>query len=266
MTRLLISTLLLFATAAVGFAGSFDPAARHLPPLNATDRTRLAAGDRVSTFYEDPAGISLLPDTAYSAQIRASLTDLAPSIGVETLYLLPLPDDMTRQPDFLLRVYNVLRSISTMEGIEYYSASRDRMRVFYVESFAVADPESRRPIGDPLVTRVPAVDRVYAYQEDSSFGRNTYELRYRHHNGQLGLTMVNLTRMSYGILPLVRPGNLEIHLTVIPAREGLLFYGNCGVRVMGLFGMQDRVQASFQNRIDAIYRWFSSRISTEFAL
>lgn len=266
MTRLLISTLLLIVVTAAGFGDTFAPSSHHLPPLSATDQSWLASGERISRFYTEPADISLLPHTVHAADVRAALTRLEPSIGVEALYLLSLPHDVVQHPDFILRVYNVLRSISTMEGIEYYSASRDQMRVFYVESFVVADPESRRPIGDPLVTTVPAVDRVYAYQEDSSFGRNTYELVYRHRDNQLDLSMVNRTRMSYGILPLVRPGNLEIHLAVIPTRDGLLFYGNCGVRVISLFGMQDRVQASFQNRIDAIYRWFHSRIRSEFGL
>ncbi len=266
MTRILISTLLLTAVVAAGAAATFEPAERYFPPLTAADRTNLAAGKRVARFFDDPAQMELLPDTVYSAEIRASLIELAPSIGVEALYLLPLPDSLTQRPDFVLRTYNVLRSISTMEGIEYYSASRERMRVFYVESYVIDDPESRRAIRDPLVSEIPPRDRIYAYQEDSSFGRNSYELDYSHRRNQIGLSMVNLTRMSYGILPLVRPGNLEIHLAVIPTQDGLLFYGNCGVRVIGLFGMQDRVQASFQNRIDAIYRWFSARISSEFGL
>lgn len=266
MLRLLLSTLIgclwLAPLPALPFGTAQDP----LPPLSASETTSLRTGERVTRFYDHPDEIALLPETAFAAHILRSLDELEPRIGVETLYLLPLPSEVTGQPEFSLRLYNVLRSISTMEGIEYYSASRGRMRVFYVESYAIGGPQDRRRIADPLVGSVPPHDRIYAYQQDSSFGRNTYSLDYRHQAGQLGLTMVNLTRMSYGIVPLVGDGNLEIHLAIIPTTEGLLFYGNCGVRVIGLFGMQDRVQNSFSNRIDAIYRWFSSRVIREFGL
>ncbi|TVQ40973.1 MAG: hypothetical protein EA384_01515 [Spirochaetaceae bacterium] len=266
MRRLLFSTLLSCAVLLPLPAFSTGPAHRRLPALSPQQRALLNSGERVLHFYNQPRQIALLPDTVYGAAITASLHELAPRIGVEALYLLPMPAGLPQQDGFALRLYNVLRSVSTMEGIEYYSASRERMRVFYRESYIVADPGSRDRAPDPLVDIVPASDRQFAFQHDSSFGRNTYALDYRFESGQMGLTMINLTRMSYGILPLVGDRNLEIHLVVIPTDDGLLFYGNCGVRVIGLFGMQDRVQASFTNRIDAIYRWFDEQVRIEFGL
>ena len=266
MSRLLLSTLFACATLVSVSALSLGSTAELLPTVPPQQRVALISGERITHFYDDPAEISLIPITVHADRIRQSLVELSPRIGVEALYLLPLPPELLQQPDFALRLNNILRSVSTMEGIEYYSASREQMRTFYRESYVIDDPRSRQRIADPVVNEVPHFDRVFAFQHDSSFGRNTYALDYRYQSGQLGLTMVNLTRMSYGILPLVGQENLEIHLSVVPADEGLLFYGNCGVRLIGLFGMQDRVQSSFSNRIDAIYRWFSGRVRQEFEL
>jgi hypothetical protein len=147
-----------------------------------------------------------------------------------------------------------------MEGIEYYSASRERMRIFYEESYAIAGPDDREPIPDPLVSEVPREDRIHVFQRDSSFGANVYRVEYVRREDAYLMSMTNLTRMYYGILPVVAPENLEIHITVVETKDGYLFYGACGVSVISLFGLEDRAKDSFYNRIEAIYRWFRGRI------
>ena len=149
-----------------------------------------------------------------------------------------------------------------MEGIEYYSASRERMRIFYEESYVINNPDDRDHRDDPLVTEIPRTDNIYVYQRDSSFGRNVYSVEYRHRDDTFFMSMTNLTRMYYGIAPVVAPENLEIHLAVVETEEGYLFYGVTGVDVITLLGLEDRVKDSFSNRIEAIFRWFESRIES----
>lgn len=232
--------------------------------MTRSDRVALERGERITSFFSSASDVSLLPPTAFSETIIGRLHDLSPRLGVEALTLMRIPAETRSRPDFSLRLYNILRSISTMEGIEYFSASRNQMREFYIESYTVDDPSTRRRVPDALVPAVPADDTVFAFQRDSTFGRNVYEITYREENGLVWMRMINRTRMSYGIIPLVGEGNLEIHLLVIPVEDGILLYGACGVRLLGTFGMQDRAQASFQNRIEAIFGWFAVRLEREF--
>lgn len=231
-----------------------------LSQLSRGDYRELGNQGSITHFFTDGVELTLAPDIRGVEDIRVALESMAPKVGIESLYLLRkhLPGDSTRERERVL--YNILRSISTMEGIEYYSASRERMRIFYTESYVINNPEDKERRDDPLVSEIPQTDTIYVYQRDSSFGRNVYSVEYRYRDNAFFMSMTNLTRMYYGIAPVVGPKNLEIHLTVMETQEGYLFYGATGVDVITLLGLENRVKDSFSNRIEAIFGWFQSRI------
>ncbi len=220
-----------------------------------------------TAFYTDQPTFTLAPDTEFTDTLAEEIAALDPRLGIEARFYLPVPSEVVEQPDFELELYNILRSVSTMEGIEYYSASRERMRTFYHESYAVAGPDGDERISDPLVSRIPREDRVYVFQKDSSFGKNVQQLDYNYAEGNFLIRMENLTTMFYnGLIPLVADGNLLTYLVVEPREEGIVFYGHLAVKVGALFGMEDRARNSFYNRIKALYDWFTQRMEEEFQL
>ena len=240
------------------------PEARELVSHLSQERYReLIEAGSIKHFFTDSVDLALAPQVPGLENTRSALEAMEPKVGVEALFLLRerLTGDSEAERD--LSLYNIFRSVSTMEGIEYYSASRGRMRIFYEESYAVAGPESREPLPDPTVSEIPRRDRIHVYQRDSSFGRNVYTVEYVRREDAYLMSMTNLTRMYYGIFPVVAPENLEIHLTVVETEEGYLFYGACGVEVISLFGLEDRAKDSFYNRIEALYRWFRSRVEAQ---
>lgn len=218
-----------------------------------------------TSFYTDEPTFSLAPDASFTSRIEQEVRALEPKLGIEARFFLPLSRQTIEAPDFRLRLYNILRSVSTMEGIEYYSASRERMRTFYHDSYAVASADGEQRIPDPLVSRVPDEATVYVYQRDSSFGRNVQRLDYFYDSENILVRMENQTTMFYnGFIPLVGEENLRTYLVVEPGREGVVFYGHLAVRVGALFGMEERAQNSFYNRIKALYDWFQIRLDEEF--
>lgn len=229
--------------------------------LPAEEAPRQLEGGRTN-FYEDRVETRLAPSSPLVNAVADGLEDLQPRVGIEILLSIPV-NDAAFTAEGRLEIYNILRSISTMEGIEYYSASRDTMRTFYHESYAIADPDNRDRIADPLVNRIPANDTVYAFQEDGSFGRNVQALNYQAVDGRFLVSMENQTTMVYRVVPLVSPGNLRTFLLVEPDPDSgtLVFYGNLGVRVPALFGMQDRARDSFYNRIVALHDWFADQLT-----
>lgn len=231
------------------------------PGLSAQESSRQLSGGQTN-FYEDRVQTQLAPSSSLVDIVSAELRDLRPRVGIEISLRIPVSDEAFTNAG-RIEIYNILRSISTMEGIEYYSASRDEMRTFYHVSHAIAGPDDRSPVEDPLVNRIPAEDTIYAFQEDGSFGRNVQELTYRAISGQFLVSMENRTTMVYRVVPLVSSGNLRTFLLVQPVPEDgvLVFYGNLGVRVPALFGMQDRARDSFYNRIVALHDWFSARLT-----
>lgn len=210
-----------------------------------------------SNFYENSVSTSLAPQGTAIRMIEENLLGMDPRVGIEISVEIPVqPSAFTAGG--ILEIYNILRTPSTMEGLEYYSASRGEMRVFYEESYAIASPSETDPIADPIVREIPERDTIYAYQRDGSFGRNVQRLEYTNLDDGILLLIENETTMVYKVVPLVRPGNLRIFLFVHPRpdRGVIEFYGNLAVRVPAMFGLQDRARNSFYNRIVALHDWF----------
>jgi hypothetical protein len=147
-----------------------------------------------------------------------------------------------------------------MAGIEYFSASRGYYRTLFHESYLVEDPLSRTPRPDRKPTVVPEQETLYAFQRDSSFGRNVYEITYRTSDTAILLSMKNLTRMMYrGVIPAMGPEKLLMHITVIPGDQFTVLYGSSGVDSLNALGIEERVRDSFYNRIVALHTWYLAR-------
>ena len=217
--------------------------------------------DQEINLYGREVQTRLAPAGPFTETIQGTLQGIDPRIGIEVAVVVPVTDEAFTAEGHRT-IYNILRSISTMEGITYYSASRDEMRTFYHESYAVNDPDERLRIDDPLVDAVPNESRLWAFQRDGSFGRNVQQLDYTVTDRTILLRMENLTTMVYQVVPLVFPGNLRTILLVQPdpADQTLRFYGNIAVRVPGLFGMEERARDSFSNRIIALHGWFITEL------
>jgi len=224
-----------------------------------------ADGEAVRFFSSDPS-LELIPFSGATDQVESSLRTVDPSIGVEAVRVLRTGDEWHR-PEHLEQLYAILTNVESMEGIEYYSQSRERMRTFFQESYRIAGPDSSERVPPDSATDPSLSDlsegkhTFYAFQRDSSFGSNRYEVDVRRLGQQtLALTMTNLTRMYYGIFPAVSPERFRAEIIVTAANDGLVIYGTTAVGVISLFGSEERARDSFRNRINALLDWFESRI------
>ncbi len=240
-----------------------------LPPPDLVDRVGVRYGfsareisdlktnGEITRFRKEATGRFLVPDGPIGDALSAKLQAINPTLVVEAIFVLPLAERQAKSANLELVVFNTLRSVSTMKGIEYYSASRKRMRVMFEDAFVVADPESRTPLPDPVERHVLPESLIYVFQNDSSFGKNAYEALYQRHGSTVQVSMKNLSEMYYSIVPLVEPGHLLLDLVVKPAEDHILFYGCIGVKTYGLFGLEKKTHDSFYNRIKALFGWFS---------
>jgi hypothetical protein len=243
---------------AVGKIAELSPL---LPP---EAQSELYHTGKTTRFYFTPADSTrYLPESAFSAAITENLTELAPNIGVETLYLFEAPGISPAQKD-MLGIYNLLRKLSTVKGIEYYSASRERMRTFFREFYTIEGPEQTVAVPDRLVASIPDEDVLYAFQEDLTFGKNISRLRYRYERPFIALSIVNLGKMRYALIPLIQEEGMQMHLIIYVLDGFIMFYGNCGVSTIEFFGLVHKKKESFSNRIEAMYRWFRGQYEENF--
>lgn len=75
--------------------------------------------------------------------------------------------------------------------------------------------------------------------------------------------MGNVEQVWFGFIPMLKPGVLKLTMAIQPSADGryLYFYGNVGITVTKIFGMEGKVRASFYNRILALYNWYAAQAS-----
>ncbi|MDR2746292.1 MAG: hypothetical protein LBB77_02495 [Treponema sp.] len=162
-------------------------------------------------------------------------------------------------------LFNSALAISSLEGIQYYSASRGTMRTFYEYSRVIDSPESGRELPDPRYAEPPAGLSLYARQRDLTFGDNIYEYQYYAGPDSLIFVQRNLTALKVGIISAVRKDKLRSLVAVIDAGDCLLIYAVSLAQAAALPGLGNRISNSFTNRAQAILGWFSSRAGGAFA-
>jgi hypothetical protein len=252
------STIALFLLAAV--AALAEPSLSHLVPREAEER--LLAGEEVTHTLWGSRGPELIPAIPLAAELQQELTALDITIGVEMLRLYDRPEGNLDSEASRLTLYNILRSISSMQGIEYYSATRGRMRTLFAASYAIDDPKTVKRIPDPLVEEVPAYSEAHMFQEDLTFGKNVYRAEYFARDYGIVLKIRNLTEMRYYFLPMVKPEDSLTVLAVLPYEDGILFYGVMAAHTPSFFGIERSREESFYNRLNALYGWFVREVSS----
>jgi len=234
--------------------------------LSSDQRNELLSRGELTEFHFDNFVPYLLPPLKMEKELRSMVSEEELNMGIEGLFLYRDfdADAFRKNPDgTLLELYNALRSVSTLEGTEYYSASREEMRTLFEESWRIPDLESsRKKLEDSHVTAIPVRDQFFIHQKDKSFGKHESEMTFEYTAPVIWSVIINQTPMFYkGILKAISPQQLQIHLVVIPTDKGLLFYGISAADTINVKAFREKANNSFYNRVKALYAWYITRIS-----
>jgi hypothetical protein len=156
-------------------------------------------------------------------------------------------------------IYNSMLALSTLAGIQYYSATRSAMRVFYETSSVIDGPSTKRRIPDPVHSRPPVHLTVYARQKDLTFGDNIYQYDFHSGRGALIFNQRNLTSFYYGIIPVIGKEKLRSTVAIFDTGNYILVYIASMAKAASVPGMKDRVGSSFANRAEALSKWFTDQ-------
>jgi hypothetical protein len=193
--------------------------------------------------------------------------DLEPSVIVETLFVYEKPVNAKKEAwsaEEEARLYNGILALSTLAGLQYYSASRGTMRTFYETSSVIDGQSTKKPIPDPVYSRPPARLTILARQKDLTFGDNIYQYDYYSETGAFIFVQQNLTSLSYGIIPAIGKNKLQSVAAVMDAGNYLLVYIVSMAKAVSLPGMKEQIGNSFANRSEALFNWFSSQADKAF--
>jgi hypothetical protein len=200
--------------------------------------------------------------------LAETMNSLEPNLLVETMYLYKKPAAQGSAAAWSSAeqtgLFNQMAALSTLTGIQYYSASRKAMRTLYESSLVIDDPAGKRPLPDPVFSSPPASLTLHARQKDLTFGDTIYRFDYRTSPDAIIFLQENVTAMSVGIIPAIGRGRFRTVMAVIDAGDSLLIYGAAMAKAVTLPGMGERISASFTNRVEAILAWFTSHVDAVF--
>lgn len=259
--RVGLSALVLASLSPVALKAE-GPAAADI--LDKAAYAELQAGGKAVRTETGPV-LTLLPVHASAEGIRAAVAAEKPSIVVEAVFSIPrkAPGDPQGRKSELASIYGIMRSFGSLKGIEYYSITHKAMRVLYAESYRIDDAIARSPLPDqapPTADSMPASETLLAFQKDLSLGANVYRYSFASFPDAVLVTATNLTRMSYGFVPMVAPEGFKTRLLVIPAEDAIIFYSVISANPPGI--IRGRLGESLANRAEALSRWFSSKYAS----
>lgn len=156
----------------------------------------------------------------------------------------------------LEKLSKVVRSISSLEGIEYYSNTRKRMRILYEESYAIDSPKTKQKIADPIEGSADGAE-IYALQKDSTFGRFVYKYSYQQNQTEVLSKVSNIDPLSLMGIKIINPDELLISLLVSDLGDYYLVYTLIETDVVSMSMIENKLKRSFAARADALYGWLS---------
>jgi len=196
------------------------------------------------------------------------MSSLEPNVLVEALYLYRKPANIEASDGWTAEqrtgVFNQIMAVSSMTGLQYYSASRRAMRTFYEYSYLVEGPNSRNRLPDPVYNNVPETLTLYARQKDLTFGDNFYRYDFFTNRDAIYFTQENITALTILLIPVIGRGNLKTVIAVFDSGDSILIYVASMAKAISVSSFGNRISDSFSNRAQAVLNWFVGRLDNTF--
>ena len=178
---------------------------------------------------------------------------------IEALYLHKKAQGSVKDVE---KISRILRSVSKLKGLRYYSSSRKKMRTLYEASYVIDNPQTGRRMEDPI-DNLETDFSVYVFQKDLTFGGNNYRYRFCSDADSAGFLSANIETLKYSIFKAVEPECLQASVAVTDLGEYLLMYALTRAQFVAPSMLQERVQNSFRTRGEAVYGWFIAQYERE---
>lgn|SRR5574344_116963 len=212
-----------------------------------------------SYYNQDNVKLSLTPNTPLAKkaiQFWPASKD-APVYIAEELFLLDKKNLGSGDPSRVSidNASKIIRSISKMEGMQYYSHKDKKIKTLYDQCYCIKGPKDRTKVPDDIYGNAEG-KIMYCMQDDNSFGKTNYRLEYHQTEEETSAGFVCTTPIYMGIIKAIDTDNLRISLVITDCGDNLVVYMIVKARFPALSMFEDTMNESFGSRLDAIYKWF----------
>ena len=257
-------SIALFAGAVFAGTGFAADNAKAKSLVNPEYYDALSKNGIIADYHDDGSNkLFLIPESVYSEKIKSSMIAKEPKnypYTYEGLYLLNkkalLAKGTSGNSEITIDdVSKVVRSVSKMQGMKYFSTTKKRECVLYDKAYMIAGPGDTKKIEDQNTGNADG-QISYCLQDDNSFGINTYKLSYFQKDDTLLCRFEILDKMGLGPFNAIYPGKMIINILVIDCGEDLLLYLNTDLDSIKFPGIKGQITDSMSSRMDAVYKWF----------
>lgn len=180
-----------------------------------------------------------------------------PSFSVEAIYLVEKNKQIKNQKQ---KINQILHSVAKMEGLEYFSFTRNKKEVLYEDAYVIDNLTDRNKIEIDITKDIK---KLYVFQSDRSFGKYASEVVYKDTSFDNSFVCINQDFITYAFMKIVKPQDLKIFLDVIECENDLIIYLTIQVKATSLQILEGIMNKSFISRTDALYTWFCNEYFSE---
>lgn len=159
-------------------------------------------------------------------------------------------------------VSKILRHISGLEGIEYFSNSNQEMRPLYLTSYAVKEVKTQdgmvyERIDDPFDEEMDGL-QILARHIDGTFGDFIYRYNYFRDETDMGMVCSNTQKITHPWLSFVslQPEGMLVAISVHDFGDHILVYCSLNAKFPLVPFVGGRIKRSFSSRLTALSNWF----------
>ena len=234
--------------------------------LNSEYISELRENNKISRFFteKDNSDFQFYPDLELSkiaTKKWKSTRQDSPNFTIESIYRL---EKSKADKEFTgenfekilfedAKIKKILRSVSKMEGIKYYSNSRKRTEILYSKAFTVNNPTERKKIVDNFDY---SENPIYVLLDDNSFGEYLSIINYDSKDFENCFEYVNIDNINYGIIKAVEPYNMQVFIDVINCEDEIIVYVYIQSKMDVPAIFKNKIYDSFVARTDALFEWF----------
>jgi len=152
----------------------------------------------------------------------------------------------------------IFNQFSSLQGIQYWSASRQIMRTLYTDAYRVDDPKTKHKLQDPeTVGELHALlqQRAYVYQKDQTFDGVVIEVHCSMSQTTFLMMNTNATPLRLIGIPVLPVDGLRTGFLAAPSPEGVLLYFVTSIQSPSIG--RNRVFESASNKALALLHWFT---------
>ncbi len=215
---------------------------------------------------DEKCDFSMAPHSPLAQQVsKVWDSEKEPTFVSENLYLLKketLRQNSSNPQNCNISIDNagkIIRCISKMKGMEYWSNGDQKWETLYHKAYLIDSVKDKNPIPDNTEGSADGY-RAYCLLDDNSFGVGIYRLDYKQTDNEVFLSISNEEPLRYGPVKAAKSNNVKINFVVTEYDdENYLVYVVVEAKYIDVPLLQGRIKKSLNNRVGAIYKWFTNQ-------